>query len=146
VPFVAKIQDYIAARVSDDGIRNRIEYLGRLPNSTVMELRRKAPISLVCSRHESFPTAVTESMAMDCPILASRTGGIPEQIEHGITGLLFVPGDVDDLAGKLGQLLGNPTLAAQLGQQARLECDRALSAAAVSARMAAFYGRVVRDR
>jgi glycosyltransferase involved in cell wall biosynthesis len=141
-----KIQDYIAARISDDGIRNRIEYLGQLPNSTVMELRRKALVSLVCSRHENFPTAVTESMALGCPILAARTGGIPEQIDHGVTGLLFAPGDVDDLAEKMARLLEDPALAARLGEQARLQCDRLLSVAAVSARMAAFYGRVLRDR
>lgn len=47
---------------------------------------------------EGVPQALLEAMYCDCPVIGSRTGGIPDIIEHNITGLLFDPGDVDTLA------------------------------------------------
>ena len=84
-------------------------------------------------RYDNFPTTVTEAMAMGCPIVAARTGGIPEQITHEVDGLLCEPGNPDDLADKIGLLLGEPALASRLGARARLNCELSLSPAVISA-------------
>jgi glycosyltransferase involved in cell wall biosynthesis len=47
---------------------------------------------------EGVPQALLEAMYCDCPVIGSRTGGIPDIIEHGRTGLLFDPGDATALA------------------------------------------------
>jgi len=140
-----KICEYISTRIPDPDVRNRIEWLGLMPNSKVMDLRRKALVSVVSSRHDNFPTTVTEAMAMGCPIVATRTGGIPEQIVHEVNGLLCEPGDVNDLAEKLCRLLSDPALAVRLGNRARLDCEAKLSPEAISAQMTTFYGRVLND-
>jgi glycosyltransferase involved in cell wall biosynthesis len=139
------IGEYLRARVPDPDARGRVEYLGPLPNSRIMELRRRALVSVVSSRYDNFPTTVTEAMAMGCPIVAHRTGGIREQVADGVSGLLCTPGDVDDLAEKIGLLLNDPALAARLGERARHNSEAMLSVSALSARMAAFYGRVLDD-
>jgi glycosyltransferase involved in cell wall biosynthesis len=137
------ILDFIRDRIRDPGIRDRIKWLGLQPNSAVMDLRRKALVSVVSSRYDNFPTTVTEAMSMGCPIVANRTGGIPEQISHESNGLLCKPGDTTDLADQIGRLLSDPALAARLGQQARLDSESLLSVATLSAKMVAFYGRVL---
>jgi len=50
------------------------------------------------------------------PVIATRVGGIPEQIEHEITGLLVNPGSVAELIAAIQRLLENPQLAHQLGK------------------------------
>jgi glycosyltransferase involved in cell wall biosynthesis len=139
------ITEYIHSRILDPAVRNRIECLGRLPNQSVMELRGQALVSVVSSRQDNFPTTVTEAMAMGCPIVAARVGGIPEQIDDGVNGLLCAANDADDLAEKIGRLLSDTTLAAQLGDRARLDCKAKLSPEVISDRMADFYTRVVRS-
>ncbi len=54
--------------------------------------------------------------AFRVPVVATRVGGLPEQVEHGKTGLLVPPGDVVQLAGACVQLLTDPNEAAKLGQ------------------------------
>jgi glycosyltransferase involved in cell wall biosynthesis len=62
-------------------------------------------IFVLPSRSEAFPNSLMEAMACGCAVVASRTGGIPELVQDGTTGLLFTPGDVSDLAAKLELLL-----------------------------------------
>jgi glycosyltransferase involved in cell wall biosynthesis len=56
---------------------------------------------------EPFGRVVMESMAAGTPVIASRCGGIPEQIVDGLTGLLFSPGHEEDLAKALAQLMAD---------------------------------------
>jgi glycosyltransferase involved in cell wall biosynthesis len=50
------------------------------------------------------------------PVIATRVGGIPEQIEHETTGLLVEPGSVTELVAAIQRLIENPQLARQLGE------------------------------
>ncbi len=68
---------------------------------------------------DAFPLAVLEAMANGRPVIASRVGGVPEMIEHGISGLLVPPADERALAGAIHALLKDPTQAAWLGEMAR---------------------------
>lgn len=75
---------------------------------------------LSTSRNESFGMTVLEAMASGCPVVAPRVGGIPELVQHGVTGLLYTPGDVAEAAIAVRQLLQEAELRRQLAAQARL--------------------------
>ena len=60
-----------------------------------------------------------EAMALEKPCVAPCIAGIPELIEHGISGLLFSVADVADLAEKLRILAESPELRLQMGKKAR---------------------------
>jgi glycosyltransferase involved in cell wall biosynthesis len=62
---------------------------------------------------------VVAAMAMGKAVITSRVGENPSYIEHGRSGWLVDPGDVDDLARALHTLLSDPALAAELGRNAR---------------------------
>jgi glycosyltransferase involved in cell wall biosynthesis len=66
---------------------------------------------------EPFGRVVTESMAAGTPVIGSRCGGIPEQIVDGLTGLLFSPGDEEDLARALTQLMGDKAARLRMGKE-----------------------------
>ena len=63
--------------------------------------------------------SVLEAMAAGVPIIASRIGGIPEQVVDGREGLLVPPGDVDALAAAMRRLWAEPALAMTMGARAQ---------------------------
>lgn len=71
------------------------------------------------SFYEGLPFAILEAMALGKPIVATSVGGIPEQIDNGISGLLVPPRDSHALADGLRQLIRMPHRAEQMGTAAR---------------------------
>jgi glycosyltransferase involved in cell wall biosynthesis len=67
-----------------------------------------AAAALVCSRSEAYGRTAVEAMAAGVPVVAARSGGLPELITHGETGFLYRPGDPMDLAAKVRDLLADP--------------------------------------
>src|SRR5207247_9451405 len=60
------------------------------------------------------PLVIREAFAAGGPVVASRIGGIPETVTDEVNGLLFEPGDVDDLARQLRRLIQEPDLLPRL--------------------------------
>ncbi|MGA2261678.1 MAG: glycosyltransferase family 4 protein, partial [Acidobacteriota bacterium] len=84
------------------------------------ELLESADLCVVPSVwQDAFPLAVMEAMARAKPVIATRVGGIPEMIEHGVHGILVPPGDELALASAIRDLLGDRQVATRLGQAAR---------------------------
>ena len=59
---------------------------------------------------ENSPLVIQEAFLAGVPVVASRIGGIPEVVANGVNGLLFQPGDADDLARCLSRLVSEPGL------------------------------------
>jgi glycosyltransferase involved in cell wall biosynthesis len=68
---------------------------------------------------ELLGLSVLEAMASGTPVVASRTGGLPEVVHDGETGFLVAPGDEEQLKDRLQALLGDPALARHMGAAAR---------------------------
>ena len=68
---------------------------------------------------EGFGIAVLEAMAMRKPVVATATGGLPEIVQEGETGMLVPPGDADALAKAVSSLLQDPARCRQLGEAGR---------------------------
>jgi glycosyltransferase involved in cell wall biosynthesis len=64
---------------------------------------------------EGFPITNLEAMSFAVPVVATRISGVPEQVEHGTTGLLVAPGDAIALADALERLLSDSASAAAMG-------------------------------
>jgi glycosyltransferase involved in cell wall biosynthesis len=103
-----------------DGLASRdsIHMLGYLPGAS--DLLRTANVCVVPSVWEdAFPLAVLEMMARGRAVVATRVGGVPEMIEHGVSGLLVAPNDADALASAIETLLAEPLVKDAYGRAAR---------------------------
>jgi glycosyltransferase involved in cell wall biosynthesis len=69
--------------------------------------------------YETFGRVAIEAFACGVPVLASRLGAMAELVDHGHTGLLFHPGDPQDLAAKVRWAVEHPEAMALMGAQAR---------------------------
>jgi len=97
-----------------------VEFLGRLDGASVDGLLARARAAVVPSEWaENAPMAVLEPMAQGRPVIASRMGGIPEQVRDGREGLLVPAGKPADLAAALRVLADDEALADRLGAAAR---------------------------
>src|SRR5262245_7523799 len=106
------------------GLTRRVHLLGFVPHEQVAGLLGTADVLAMPSRYEELGTALLEGMQAGLPIVASDTGGIPQVIEHGRTGLLVPPGDPEALAASLMRIIDDRTLAARLGDAASQEAAK----------------------
>lgn len=107
----AKARVHLAALPMDDVDENAI---------MVNALQRHAYAVTQKSLVEGFGLTVTEAMWKDRPVVASAVGGIQDQIVDGRDGLLVHdPTDLDEFAGHLKRLIGDPALADRLGAAAK---------------------------
>ena len=81
----------------------------------VPQLLRCMDIFLLPSLAEGISNTVLEAMACGRPVIATRTGGNPELVEHGVTGLLVAVGDAADLASAITTLVVDPAARQTLG-------------------------------
>lgn len=84
----------------------------------------EADIFVLTSDWEGTPNVVLEAMASGLPALATKVGGLPEIIEHNVTGLLAAPAAESELAALLRRLAEQPQLRTQLGKAARSHIEQ----------------------
>src|SRR5262249_52585869 len=99
------------------GLEDRVHFLGE--QDQVRPLLSIADVFLLPSRQESFGLAALEAMACEVPVIASSVGGLPEVIDHGRTGFLFAPDDVDGMVDAALRLLSDGQLHAEVAAAAR---------------------------
>src|SRR5262249_24656144 len=88
------------------GLDGSVRLAGR--RGDVRELLRAADVFVFPSLYEAVGIALLEAMASGLPVVASRTGGIPEVVEDGASGRLVPPGDAEALAEALAALARDP--------------------------------------
>lgn len=86
--------------------------------SHMATLYRAADVYAHAAKADTFPTAVIEAMACGVPVVASDVGGIPEQVDHGVTGFLVPRGDASAMAERIGWLLRDDTFRRRLSTNA----------------------------
>jgi len=101
------------------GVGPNVRFLGKVED--VAQVLRWADLYLLPSDVESFGLSALEALATGVPVVGSNTGGLPEVVEHGVSGFLAPPGDVAAMATGALELLGDGAKwqAASLAARAR---------------------------
>jgi glycogen(starch) synthase len=98
---------------------SRIRFCGELPDYDVLQAYADADIFCVPSRFESFGLIYLEAIRSDLPVVACAVGGVPELVEHDVTGLLIEPDNVSALIEALDRLILDCELRVRMGQAGR---------------------------
>lgn len=124
----------LEAALGSTRVRDRVRLLGHVPRHDLPGLYRRAQIFVMPSYYETFSISVVEAMAFGLPVVATGTGGLPEVVLDGVTGILVPPGDSVALSEALIQLLQDAGLRRRLGNAGR---ERALAEFTVQRAVAA---------
>ena len=126
----------------DRGLADAVVVLGE--QERVVPLLSVADLFLLPSAQESFGLAALEAMACQVPVVASRVGGLPEVIEHGVTGFLHDPDDLEGMASSGVALLTDPHRRRAVAAAGLDAVQQRFCAHAIVPRYEAFYAEVRR--
>jgi glycosyltransferase involved in cell wall biosynthesis len=101
------------------GIAEHVSLLGKRNKDEVNGWYSQTDIFLLTSVYEGIPNVVLEAMAMELPVVATRSGGVDEVIEHGKDGFIAEVYNVDTIVQHLEQLIVDKPFANQMGFAAR---------------------------
>ena len=105
-----------------------VEFWGYKSGGELNDLIRKAAFVVVPSEcYENCSMVVLEAMAFGKPVIGSRIGGIPEQVEDNKNGLLFEMGNVEQLTRKMAILVEDKSLRMKMGRESRKKLEREYS-------------------
>jgi len=139
------LHDQVAALIDELNLREHVELMGHVERDRLDEVFGGAWAQLVPSRwREPFGLVAVEGMMRGVPVIASDSGGLSEIVEHGRTGFLVPPGDVDALADRMLELLGNQEKVRLLGAAARRRALKHFTTEVFLDQIEAKYERVLR--
>jgi MMP alpha-(1->4)-mannosyltransferase len=127
--------------VSDLALGDRVRFITGISDEELAELCASAEIAVVPSLYEGFSLPAVEHMASGTPLVASRTGALPEVT--GDAAVLVEPGDPEELAATLRDLLDSPEQRQRLGAQAWQRVQERFAWPAVARAVVAEYARAI---
>lgn len=140
IPAHAAYRDWLLRTLRDRGIDN-VTFTGwqdspfsfyRYAGATVLPSVSEEVLEFDGHRvevrgNEGLPMTHMEAMRFALPVVGTRIAGVPEQVEHGVTGLLVEPGDPAALADALERLLADPEEARAMGRAGAQRVERLFS-------------------
>ena len=118
------VGEYGMAFRNEADVLPNIEYLGFLGRDKLAEEFAKSSVLILPTFEDNCPMVVLEAMAAGLPVAASRVGGVPDLVDHDVTGLLFNPENMENIRECIEFLISNPDFrntAGQIGKKEALE-------------------------
>jgi glycosyltransferase involved in cell wall biosynthesis len=113
----AGFMDELKGLAKELGISQNVLFTGQ--RTDMARLLAAADVFAMASFEEPFGLVFAEAMAMRRPVVALETGGVPEVVRHGETGLLSAHGDLSAMAANILTLLRDPALRKAMGDNGR---------------------------
>ena len=126
--------------LNENNLTDRVTFKGYVDYNSLPEYYSISDLVIAPSEiYESFSYTVAQGMACGRPVIASKIGGIPQTLNNGIAGLLFNPGDVNDLTEKIITIYNNREHRDRLGKKARKFAVNQFSIDVLSKRYLEYY-------
>jgi glycosyltransferase involved in cell wall biosynthesis len=139
-PLKAEMISYVGSKKDNANI----EFLGHKDHDDVIKLLKGARFLVLPSEcYENFPYSLIEAYACGKPVIASRLGGIPEIVKNWETGLLFPPGNTENLGLKIRFLMKHPDKARMMGESAKEFVKERLNRDSYYKKLMEVYNRLV---
>jgi glycosyltransferase involved in cell wall biosynthesis len=136
-----ELEAQVRQLIADHDLTERILLLGYVRD--LAPLYRAADFFVLSSHLEGLCTSILDAMSAGVPVVATATGGVPEAVEDGVTGLLVPPRQPEDLARAMLAMLEHPQQRAAFARAARAKVEREFTADAMVEGTLAVYEKVL---
>lgn len=133
-------------QAAETGIWHKCYFTGFMSDEDLNKFRMVADCAVFPSLYEPFGIVVLENFAARVPVVVSDTGGFPEIIRHGKTGLLTHTNDSQSLAWGILEILTNAKYAQWLTENAYEDLERRFAWDKLAQQTEAVYGRILHER
>jgi phosphatidylinositol alpha-1,6-mannosyltransferase len=129
-------ENRLRARARKLGVENCVRFVGHVERTELPAYYCAADLFVMPARElgpeessdvEGFGIAFSEAASCGLPVIGSHSGGIPEAVADGVTGLLVEPGDDAGLAEAMTSLLLDRSLAGEMGRRGRVRVEKELT-------------------
>jgi glycosyltransferase involved in cell wall biosynthesis len=131
------LRGYLEAEAKRMGLERAVIFAGHQEQS--YDFINIMDIFVLPSLHEGIPMVLLEALALERPIIASRVGGIPEVMSHGLSGMLVPPANAGELAAGLLEMIEDRAKARAFGVAGRNQVEQEFNAGIMANRTAAMY-------
>jgi glycosyltransferase involved in cell wall biosynthesis len=136
----------LQSQVDVMGVNDLVHLAGFVPDDELRTLLHTATCVVIPSLYEPFGIVALEAMAAGAPTIVARTGGLAEIVAGTNAGLLFEPGNADDLADRIEQVLTDASVATGLQEAARALVTSTYTWDAISASTLEVYAVALADQ
>lgn len=120
------LRERLVGLISRLGLEDSVVFTGF--QMDVSEIIATFDVAVLPSLFEGMGRVLLEAMAMEKPVVASRVGGIPDLVDHGVNGLLVRPGEIGELKDAILNILNNRTLAVRMAGEGKKRVTEQFSA------------------
>lgn len=107
-------RERLESKAAEIGVRESVVFVGEVQHEDTADYLRLADAFVRPSKSEGLGSAFLEAMASGLPVVATPVGGIPDFLEHEVTGLFCEPDDAESVAAAVGRLLSDGSLSRRL--------------------------------
>ncbi|MDY6854433.1 MAG: glycosyltransferase family 4 protein [Thermodesulfobacteriota bacterium] len=151
--WAKKYYESLLAKVKQYGLEKKVLFLGYIPYDKIRFIYKLADIYVSPSRiethnssprEESFGITYLEAAANELSCIGTKTGGISDAVEDGVTGILVENENVEELTSAIKYLLNNPLATAEMGKKGKERADKHFTWEKVGKRLEAHLESIVR--
>ncbi len=110
---------YFQKKVDQLRLTKSVHFLGALQGEALVKAYQQASVFILPSLNDNIPLSILEAMSCGLPVISTAVGNIPHMVSNQKDGYIVAPGDSDNLARKIINLLDNPSKIKSMGQAAR---------------------------
>jgi glycosyltransferase involved in cell wall biosynthesis len=137
-------ENYLKRKTTKENINN-VHFLGfKSGNALTKEIKEAMAVIVPSEWYENNPLSILEAFACGKPVIGARIGGIPEIINDTEDGLLFEPGNKNDLQNKIQYVSSNKEISKRMGKNARIKVEKLFNADDYYNKIIEVYGRAFR--
>ena len=100
-------------------VRDRVEFLGFIPNDELPSLYAQFDVAVSLSREESFGVVAVEAMSCQCPVVTSDAEGFQDVVADGVTGFVVPKDNAQAAADAIQKFIDDPQLRQTMGEAGR---------------------------
>lgn len=138
-----ELKDFLVSKTKELKVEDIVKFLGF--RNDIPHLLKAIDLFVLSSYLEGLCTSLLDAMASKLPIVATKTGGIPEAVEDAITGILVPPKDPSALASTIYHLYNNRDLLIEMGEKGYQRVKRLFSVEIMVEKTLSLYNKLLKE-